>query len=259
MQKAQGTTSASAQKWKKNQQAGEAAADPNAAQAPGTAPEAAPQAAPGPGAAPDGPPPASAIPAEFKMKDEQRVGAWTFRFEAVGVGGYFPSKLPAPFDSPCTELPTSDPQKRLVVYAATNCGDKVFPEETTLALLVGQDPASAPKEGDKVAHFVQAVGIFYGAYFAGRSNFPLAPGVATSSFTSVFGAEQDRFLLGEGPDALVVQRFEGDIFALSQNDEVEGVILGPLPSDPIDERWQLFHSTWLQYSLKGRDLDREIR
>jgi hypothetical protein len=257
MQKAQGTTGATTGNYRKTPKAGEAAADPAAPQEAQAA--AAPtQPAPGEGQPPEGAPPASAIPSEFKMKEE-RLGAWTFRFEGLGVGTYYSGKRLAPFETPCKEMPSADPQRTLVVFGAANCGETPFPEDTTLALLVGTDPSAAPKEGDKVARFVQAVGIFYGTYFAGRSNFPLAPGCKVSTFEAAFGPEKDRFLLGEAPDGMVVHRFEGDIFALTQGDEVEGIVLGPLPSDPVDPRWNLFLSAYSQYSLKGRDLDREIR
>jgi hypothetical protein len=97
------------------------------------------------------------------------------RIDGFAIGTKFSDlmKRGALYDKPCDLDRLQEVGRSAVVYAGKECHDQVFPDGTTLLLLLALGPGDGEIGTDAdLDQPIEAIGWIGGNYFSGKANFP---------------------------------------------------------------------------------------
>jgi len=183
--------------------------------------------------------------------EARRKSARQYRFDGFGVGDNFGKLFTrAPYNTPCDDDPVDKRRMRAMVYGGLPCRRKVFPQKTTVVLLL----KNGRPTGHRYALPIVALAYIHGRYFKTRSNFPIHPGdrfkKARRKLGRVLGTLQLRI---RRRPTMTVHRFAGNIHILTESTLVRGVVVGKMPRDPKNEQWRVITRMVRRYTpLSGQ-------
>jgi hypothetical protein len=191
---------------------------------------------------------ASAPAAEARRKSARQ-----YRFDGFGVGDNFGKLFKrAPYSTPCDDDPVDKRRRRAMVYGGLPCRGKVFPQKTTVVLLLKNGRPTG--KAHRYALPIVALAYIHGRYFKKRSNFPIHPGDPFSKARRRLGRvlATQRLSIRRRP-AMTAHRFAGDIHILTEGTLVRGVVVGKMPRDTKNEQWRVITQMVRRYTpLSGQ-------
>lgn len=189
---------------------------------------------------------ASAPSAEARRKSARQ-----YRFDGFRVGDNFGKVFGrAPYSTPCDDDPVDKRRMRAMVYGALPCRSRVFPQKTTVVLLL----KNGRPTGHRYSLPIVALAYIHGRYFKKRSNFPIHPGDRLSKARRKLGRVLGKLVLRvRRRPSMTAHRFAGDIHILTEGTLVRGVVVGKMPRDPKNEQWRVITQMVRRYTpLSGQ-------
>lgn len=189
---------------------------------------------------------ASAPPAEARRKTARQ-----YRFDGFRVGDNFGKLFKrAPYNAPCDDDPVDKRSMRAMVYGALPCRKRVFPQKTTVVLLL----KNGRPTGHRYALPIVALAYIHGRYFKKRSNFPIHPGDRLKKARRKLGRVLGTLVLRvRRRPSMTAHRFAGNIHILTEGTLVRGVVVGRMPRDPNNEQWRVITQMVRRYTpLSGQ-------
>ena len=183
--------------------------------------------------------------------EARRKTARQYRFDGFRVGDNFGKIFGrAPYNTPCDDDPVDKRRLRAMVYGALPCRRLVFPEKTTVVLLLKNERPTGHRYGLPIV----ALAYLHGRYFKTRSNFPIHPGDRFQKARRVLGRVLGTLQLRvRRRPSMTVHRFAGDIQILTEGTLVRGVVVGNMPIDPRNEQWRVIAQMVRRYTpLSGQ-------
>jgi hypothetical protein len=160
-----------------------------------------------------------------------------YAFDGIRIGSRFGREVMTrpPYDTPCDIDPLDHRTGQIVVYAAQPCRNRTFPEGTSIAFYL---PAGSGG-GEDLNVPIETIVWMGGGYFNTRSDFPLHTGEPVQRAEQMFGKPARTFRLADGERTLDVLAFpSGDLFAVAAGGTLVGFVVGKMPQDTENERWQ---------------------
>ncbi len=185
--------------------------------------------------------------------EARRKSARQYRFDGFRVGDNFGKLFKrAPYSTPCDDDPVDKRRMRAMVYGGLPCRRRVFPQKTTVVLLLKNVRPTG--HGHRYALPIVALAYIHGRYFKKRSNFPIHPGDRFSKARRKLGRVLSTLRLSiRRRPSMTVHRFAGDIYVLTEGTLVRGVVVGKMPRDPKNEQWRVITQMVRRYTpLSGQ-------
>ena len=178
--------------------------------------------------------------------EARRKTARQYRFDGFRVGDNFGKLFTrAPYNTPCDDDPVDKRRMRAMVYGALPCRRKVFPQKTTVVLLL----QNGRPTGHRYSLPIVALAYVHGRYFKTRSNFPIHPGDRLGKARRKLGRVLGKLVLPiRRRPAMTAHRFVGDIHVLTEGTLVRGVVVGKMPRDPSNEQWRVITQMVRRYT-----------
>lgn len=170
-----------------------------------------------------------------------------YRFDGFRLGARYDTlRKRRPYKEPCDNDPIDKRRLRAMVYGALPCRGRVFPEQTTVVFYL---PMNTPQTG-RYRQPIRTLAFLHGSYFRKRSNFPVQPGDRLAKARKLFGRETQRFILSRKKSVLTAHGWRGTIWILAHGDVVRGVVVGPMPTSPMNEVWRVLIQMYDRYTPK---------
>ncbi len=147
-----------------------------------------------------------------------------------------------PYNEPCDDDALDKDNRRLMVYGALPCRDRVFPGKTTVIFYLKYSKT------DKYNQPIEAFAYLYGGYFNDKTNFPLKPDDSLKDAIKIFTQPIKSFRLIRKHSFLKIHKFKGNIFVASKQKKIIGFVFGPMPSDPENEQWRSLIQMYDRYT-----------
>lgn len=180
------------------------------------------------------------------LAEARRKTARQYRFDDFRIGDNF-GKLfrRAPYSTPCDNDPVDKRRRRAMVYGALPCRRKVFPQKTTVVLLL----KNGRPTGHQYSLPIAALAFVHGRYFKKRSNFPIHPGDRLRKARRKLGRVLSTLTLRvRRRPAMTAHRFAGNIYILTEGTLVRGVVVGKMPTDAKNEQWRIITQMVRRYT-----------
>jgi hypothetical protein len=180
--------------------------------------------------------------------EARRKTARQYRFDGFRVGDNFGKLFKrAPYNKPCDNDPVDKRRMRAMVYGALPCRGQVFPQKTTVVLLLKN--VRTTSGGHRYALPIVALAYIHGHYFKKRSNFPIHPGDRLSKARRKLGRVLGNLVLRvRRRPSMTAHRFAGNIHILTEGTLVRGVVVGKMPSDPANQQWRVIAQMVRRYT-----------
>ncbi len=185
------------------------------------------------------------------LAEARRKTARQYRFDGFRVGDNFGKLFKrAPYNTPCDDDPVDKRRRRAMVYGALPCRRKVFPQKTTVVLLL----KNGRPTGGRYALPIAALAFIHGRYFKKRSNFPIHPGDRLKKARRKLGRVLSTLQLKvRRRPSMTAHRFAGNIYVLTEGTLVRGVVVGKMPADAKNEQWRVITQMVRRYTpLSGQ-------
>ena len=180
------------------------------------------------------------------LAEARRKTARQYRFDGFRVGENFGKLFKrAPYNTPCDNDPVDKRRMRAMVYGALPCRKRVFPQKTTVVLLL----KNGRPAGHRYSLPIVALAFVHGRYFKKRSNFPIHPGDRLKKARRKLGRVIGKLVLPiRRRPSMTAHRFAGNIHILTEGTLVRGVVVGKMPRDPKNEQWRVITQMVRRYT-----------
>lgn len=194
---------------------------------------------------------AAMLLAAAPLAEARRKTARQYRFDGFRIGDNFGKLFSrAPYSTPCDDDPVDKRRRRAMVYGALPCRHKVFPQKTTVVLLL----KNGRPTGGRYSLPIAALAFVHGRYFKKRSNFPIHPGDRLAKARRKLGRVLGTLTLRvRKRPSMTAHRFAGNIHILTEGTLVRGVVVGQMPADAKNEQWRVITQMVRRYTpLSGQ-------
>ncbi len=195
-------------------------------------------------------PPAEPAPSASSAVSARTFDAKHVALDGIKLGDLYAStvKTRKPYDEPCDDDAIDNDNRRFMIYGAKECRNRVFPEETTLAIYIAY-----AKGHEKFEQPVQAIAWLGGNYFATRSDFPMRVGDPVAKAQETFGASTKTFSVERKKQSFTVEQHAGDVYVIIDNAHIVGFVVGAMPDDPQNEQWRALMQAYVRYTKPKKD------
>lgn len=168
-----------------------------------------------------------------------------YTFDGFKLGAIYGTDVMArpPYSEPCDNDPIDRKARRFMVYGATPCRGRAFPEATTVVFFLRF--ADGPEEYNQP---IEAFAWLGGGYFSSRSDFPARIGQRLAEVNEALGTPLGTFDLGKRGESLTVQQHPGDTYSILRDDVAVGFVAGSMPEDPENEQWRALLQMYERYT-----------